>query len=178
MDYAIFEKQLDSLLDEYKSFQNQSEHKELNDLPKNDRQSLITRVNAAVHRISGGNSIYSNDIKRIIQAHPNLHRYTSSIMGIAQALRDDIKAGYITTLTEIAHGDIFADFLEMAQHLLESGYKDASAVIAGSTLESHIRELCNKFKIPVEETDKKGKLCPMKADRLNAVLPKYLLTQN
>ncbi|MFC1567467.1 hypothetical protein ACFL3R_01350 [Thermodesulfobacteriota bacterium] len=172
MDYAIFEKQLDSLLAEYKSFQGQSQRKDLSDLPKNDRQSLITRAKAAVYRISGGNSIYSNDIEKIIQVHPNLHRHTSLIMGIAQALRDDIKAGYITTLTEIAHGDIFADFLEMAQHLLESGYKDGAAVIAGSTLESHIRELCNKFKIPIEETDKKGKLRPMKADRLNADLAK------
>ena len=37
------------------------------------------------------------------------------------------------------------DFLDMAYHLLENDYKDASAVMIGSVLEEHLRQLCNKF---------------------------------
>ena len=172
MDYAIFEKQLDAILNSYAELQQQSQHNDLSDLPKNDRQSLISRSIAAIHRITGPSSAYSNDIDRIIKNHPALHRHTSSIMGVVQALRDDIKAGYLIYLVELAHADVFADFLEMAQHLLDTKYKDAAAVIAGSTLESHLRELCHKNGVAVDETDKNGNFRPKKADRMNADLAK------
>ncbi len=93
-------------------------------------------------------------------------------MGIVQALRDDLNAGYIQNLVELAHGEVFADFLEMALHLSDSGYKDAAAVIAGSTLEGHIRELCHKHGISIEEVKKDGSTRPLKTDRLNADLAK------
>jgi hypothetical protein len=93
-------------------------------------------------------------------------------MGVVLALRDDIKQGYIQTLAELVHGEIFADFLEMAQHLVDSNYKDAAAVICGSTLESHIRKLCLKNGIALEEVGKDGGLKPKKADLLNAELAK------
>ena len=172
MNFDIFEKQLNSIIEEYKSFQQKSQHNDLSDLPKNARQSLVTKGIAAIHRISGSNSTYSNEVDRLLKNHPKLHLHTSSIMGVVQALRDDIKAGYIASLVELVHGDVFADFLEMGQHLLDTGYKDAAAVIAGSTLESHIREICNKYGVPIEETDKNGNLRPKKTDRLNADLTK------
>jgi len=56
----------------------------------------------------------------------------------------------------------------MAEHLLGSGYKDAAAVIAGSTLEGHLRQLAAKTEIP--STDGDGR--QLKADRLNADLVK------
>jgi hypothetical protein len=52
-------------------------------------------------------------------------------MGVVKGLLDDMAAGYMKSLVEIVHGDLFSDFLEMAQHLCESGYKDAAAVVAG-----------------------------------------------
>ena len=56
----------------------------------------------------------------------------------------------------------------MAAHLEESGYKDPAAVLAGSTLEAHLRKLCDKHGVvPVSGSDK-----PKKADTLNAELKK------
>ena len=59
----------------------------------------------------------------------------------------------------------------MAEHLLESGYKDPAAVMAGSVLEEHVRQLCSKNGIEIED-DREGKLVPRKADRMNADLAK------
>jgi len=53
----------------------------------------------------------------------------------------------------------------MADHLLENRYKDAAAVVAGSTLEAHLRQLAVKANIA---TDINGK--PKKADGLNSEL--------
>jgi hypothetical protein len=55
--------------------------------------------------------------------------------------------------------------MEMAEHLLDQGYKDPAAVITGSVLEEHLRKLCDKHGIIVSQGGK-----PKKADALNAEL--------
>lgn len=57
----------------------------------------------------------------------------------------------------------------MADHLLDEGYKDAAAVIAGGTLEAHLRQLCVKTGIPTEVKTASG-LQPKKADQMNSDL--------
>lgn len=167
MDYKVFIKQLDDLIGIHSTMRQQSQHNDLSDLPKEDRQSLVTRTIAAIHRITGVNSTYSQEIERTIKQDPYLHKHISSIIGIAKALKEDLAAGYVQNLAELVHADIFADFLEMAQHLSDIGYKDPSAVLAGSTLESHLKKIAIKNGIP---TDVAGK--PVKADKLNADLAK------
>jgi hypothetical protein len=94
------------------------------------------------------------------------------LVGIAQALRVDLAAGYLLTLSELIHASTFGDFLEMAQHLAESGYKDAAAVVAGATLEAHLRALCEKFGVDTERAATDGARVPKKANLLNAELAK------
>lgn len=167
-----FAKQLDSILSEYEQLAAKSALKDLSDLSKSHRQALVTRTVAAIRRISGPSSAYSDEVARLISTMPHVHLHLTSVMGVAQALRDDLRAGFIGALVELVHGEVFADFLEMAAHLEEAGYKDAAAVVAGSTLEGHLRELCRKAAIPVEAADKNGRLVPKKANTLNAELAK------
>lgn len=164
--------QLDTIIQEHKEFQARSRFKDLSDLPLSDRQALVTRAVAAVHRIAGPTSRYAADIDRIVSMNPALHRHTSPIIGVVQALRDDLKAGYLETLIELVHSELFADFIEAAEYLNESGYKDPAAVVAASTLESHLRELCKKNNIAITEADRDGIVRPKKADMLNADLAK------
>jgi hypothetical protein len=56
----------------------------------------------------------------------------------------------------------------MATYLVDNGYKDAAAVITGSALEGHLRQLAGKVEIAV--SDNEGR--PLRADRLNADLAK------
>lgn len=60
---------------------------------------------------------------------------------------------------------MFGDFLEMADHLVGNHYKDAAAVIAGSTLEGHLRQLAIKAGISCDHNGR-----PKKADALNSEL--------
>ena len=53
---------------------------------------------------------------------------------------------------------------------MENGYKDAAAVVSGSTLEAHLRQLCQKFGVAIETKDSKGNLRPKKADWMNSDL--------
>jgi hypothetical protein len=86
-------------------------------------------------------------------------------VAVVEAMRDEIAGDWLFTLKGLIAAEVFADFLEMAEYLLEQGYKDAAAVIAGSTLEEHLRQLCHKHGI---KTDEGGR--PKKAERLNADL--------
>jgi hypothetical protein len=167
MDIKLYIAQLEAIIASHKLMVQNSQYDDLSDLPKADRQSLVTRAIASIHRVTGVNSTYSKEIERILEALPSIHKHTSSIIGITQALKEDLELGYIQSLVEIVHSEIFSDFLDMARHLNNSGYKDSSAVLAGSTLESHLRKLALKNSIEVEKDDR-----PIKANKLNADLTK------
>jgi hypothetical protein len=80
-----------------------------------------------------------------------------------------MKGGWIQTTKGLISAEIFSDFMEMANYLMSENYKDPAAVIAGSVLEEHLRQLCYKHRIEVEH-DFNGKKVPKKADGLNSDL--------
>lgn len=162
--------QLEGIVADYEAMIPRSQHNDLSDLPKHERQALVTRAVAAVHRISGERSAYANEVARVLRELPHLHTHTSSIIGVVKALLTDVKAGHLQSLVELVHGETFADFLEMAQHLVDAGYKDAAGVVAGSALESHLRMLCAKSGVPAEVTKPDGSKAPKKAEAMNSDL--------
>ena len=91
--------------------------------------------------------------------------------GILSAAREELAGGWLSTTKGLISAEIFSDFLEMAQHLLDEGYKDPAAVMTGSVLEEHLRQLCQKHGISTETT-KQGRPHPKKADALNGDLAK------
>jgi hypothetical protein len=106
--------------------------------------------------------IDTRDLKPILEKRLKL-------TGVLRAVRAAYERGYLQTVQEIVHAELFADFLTMAEYLLEEGYKDPSAVIVGGVLEEHLRKLCAKNGIAVmNPTDGKAR----KSDALNADLAK------
>ena len=133
-------------------------------------EDFITRCGALIYRITGPNSSYAVRLSNLGDGASEI--LAAKVTGIGTALQADLKAGYLETASELIHGEVFGDFLEMADHLLENGYKDAAAVVAGSTLEAHLRQLCQKFRVETEVADGEGNLRPKKADRMNSELTK------
>lgn len=94
-----------------------------------------------------------------------------STLGILEAIKDEITNGWHRSTRGVVSAEVFSDFIEMAQHLLSEGYKDAAAVMLGSTLEEHLRQLCRDSGIETT-VEKDGKFKTIKADTLNAELAK------
>ncbi len=69
--------------------------------------------------------------------------------GSLRALRRDYEDGYLSKVQGLIRSELFADFLEMAEHLLHQGYKDPAAVLVGGVLEEHLRALCAARSIAV-----------------------------
>ncbi len=92
---------------------------------------------------------------------------------LLQNIRKDIEDGWLETIKGIVSAELFSDFLEMAEHLLEENYKDPAAVIIGSVLEENLRELCLRNEIAITTIDPKtGKVKPNKAETMNVDLCK------
>jgi uncharacterized protein (DUF2164 family) len=135
-------------------------------------ESLSTMVNilfSAIQRLAPPGSVYARNIKNYenyLKGSQGLYLAVEPLRGILRALRHDYVSGYLESVVELVHADVFSDFLDMADYLAQQGYKDAAAVIAGSVLEEHLRKLCAKNSIDVLKPDGS----PKKADALNSEL--------
>ena len=158
--------QLDGILQDYEGAEHEATY-DRRGMPVDVCQRLVTRSVAAIHRIAGATSVYARDAARIEGDYESVFSQISPIIGVVGALRDDLATGCLETLTELIHAEIFADFLDMASHLLESGYKDAAAVVCGTTLEGHLGKLCSKYGIAMQEAER-----PKTAGQINAELAK------
>jgi hypothetical protein len=125
---------------------------------------------SAIRRLAPSGSVYAKNVQgyeRVLTAGiVEMSRTLQPVRGMLQALRDDYQSGYLQSVVELIHADIFADFLDMADYLIQQGYKDPAAVISGSVLEAHLRKLCDKQSIPIVRPDG----VPKKADALNSEL--------
>jgi hypothetical protein len=160
--------QIDAVLKAAADARARSRHDDLSDLgTENDK--LVTMCAATVQRLAPTGSPYRETIENAVTQWKSYnHLILPAALGALEALKADYEAGNLASLPELIHAELFADFLEMAEHLLGSGYKDAAAVIAGSTLEGHLRQLAAKTGSP--STDGDGR--PLNANRLNADLAK------
>lgn len=115
---------------------------------------------AAIENTTGRDSSWSEQARQCVAefgqaprgqnpiAFPCIHR----LKGILDQVHSSLMSGLLLSYAELIHGEMFGDFLEMAEHLLTQGYKDAAAVVAGTALEVHLRGLCKKHQIPVTVT--------------------------
>jgi len=152
-------RQLDEVLNEY--------DRAINTAPPS-WQTIATRLQAAIERLSPRDSAYARQAADLTKTPKGAVNSIAALAGVARALRADLASGYMQTVEELAHADVFSDFLEMAAELHGSGYKDAAAVIAGSVLEDHLRKLAERAGVAAVKDDGS----PKKASLLNAELAK------
>lgn len=134
--------------------------------------TLTTAARAVVDRVVGSRSVYGIQVTRILEGGEPTPNQIALLSGVLFALRDDIASGYLDSLVETIHAEVFSDFLSQAAYLHSEGYKDPAAVVAGSVLENHLRQLAAKYAVDVEATNPRGDTMPKKADGLNADLVK------
>ncbi len=158
----VFEQQLADVVSEYDERTAQG-----TDLDYGGIAELRTRCIAAVKRASGSTSAYCTNVVELRKNESRDWVCLQMEIGIAKALISDIRNGYLQSVEELLHGNVFGDYFEMAMHLLDNDYKDAAAVLTGGTLEVHLKNMCSKHSISTERNGKAKKV-----DELNAELAK------
>ncbi len=172
----VIKKEIDSLVDlgEEITQQASSSHDGLEGNNLANVASWITRLGELIRKLYGKNSQYFDNYNAAISIdgfydiRRNWHKHISPVQGFAKAVKHDIETGLLVDIKGLLQADLFSDFLEMSEHLLNEGYKDAAAVIIGAVLEDGLRKLCNKNGI---ETIKPNG-SPMTIDFLNIELAK------
>jgi hypothetical protein len=162
MDTKEMVAQLDSLIGRYRELVKSID---LEDGSTPSFGIIANRLEAAIDRIASPTSSYLFQLNKY-RNDPSSAR-ARRIYQVAVALRDDIKEGWTKKWVDEVHAETYSDYLEMADGLLTSGYKDAAAVITGTSLEVHLRALCVKNGVTTAVAGK-----PKRANALNADLKK------
>jgi len=167
MNQTYFITQIEEVIKEYEAidFQGRSVEQKV--------KTVITKAKAAVARITGLSSEYYKDTISTLES-TRIHSSSigSQVIGILRALKSDLEKGYLKSLNQLIQADIFSDYLEMAEHLLENGFKDPAAVLIGSTLENHIRELSRRNNLDIVTIKSNGDIIAKSADTMNQGLAK------
>jgi len=84
--------------------------------------------------------VYYNEFEE----HCKLSKYDDTVEGVAilKAAKENIEGGYLQKVETLVSASVFSDFLEMAKHLLDNGYKDPAASLIGAVLEDGLRRIC------------------------------------
>ena len=136
--------------------------------------SITARGGQLITRLYGSDSHYfqrfkaATQVQRFNRLRSGHYLHVADMVGIFKAVEHDLKSGMLTNFRRLIQAEIFADFLDMAEHLHRENYKDASAVLLGAVLEDSLRKIADANGINI--TDSKGK--PLTLDPLNASLAK------
>lgn len=135
-------------------------------------RAYCVRASKIVNDICGPEASYSSQAVEYltwVESGYNPAYAVTHMSSLVAELRNEMELGPLDSMSQLVRGEVFSDYLSMATHLLSEGYKDAAAIIAGVTLESHLRQLSIMNKLPVYKDEKNSFL---KADMLNNNLAK------
>jgi len=107
-------------------------------------------------------------VMKMTNLHSNSYFLLLEVIGALESIKYELENGLLYNIQKLLQADIFSDFLEMGEHLLQEGYKDAAAVIIGTVLEDTLRKLCDSNRI--NTLNPNGK--PLTIDPLNVELEK------
>ena len=110
----------------------------------------VTRLGHLVRNLYGEKSQHFDSYSKALATqnfftlHSNYYEHFTQMLGVAKAIKHEINHGLLVNFKSLAQAEVFADFLEMGEYLLEEVYKDAAAVIIGSVLEDGLRKLSER----------------------------------
>jgi hypothetical protein len=136
-------------------------------VPTVKQREMRVRALSAIRRYAPPNGPHVADAESVLDKTQD-GWIVPRLVGVLKALRADYANGDLHSIEGLVHVSVLADFMAMAAELLDSDYKDPSAVIVGGVLEQHLRAMAEKRDIEVERDSGKYK----KADSLNAELAK------
>jgi hypothetical protein len=132
-------------------------------------QSWLSKVRNILENVFGSQSTQVRHFEEVLPkggVRYVEHSYdVYPIVGLLEGALDDLEKGYLLDQEFLIAGEVFDSILEQAKYLLESGYKDPSAVLARVVLEDALKRLARsegindnqKASIINDELKKSGK---------------------
>lgn len=166
LDQKAVVAQISDVLEKRAEMRRRAEFDDLSDLPDEELTAWAVLAGHTIKRFAPDGTEFRQQADGIAAQHLPDNAFAGALYaGVLEALRQTYDSGYLLTVQELVHADIFSDFLDMAEYFLSEGYKDASAVIAGGVLEEHLRKLCGKHDVAMPA---KPKIDTMNSDLAKA----------
>ena len=112
--------------------------------------SLQTGGESLILKLVGENSPH---YKNFIMPNQDEYHKVSACFGVLDRLKTELEQDLLDDRETLVRAEVFTDFLEMAQHLLEAGYKDPAATLVGGVLENGLKKIAEKHNIAVKDKD-------------------------
>lgn len=135
----------------------------------------VTRLGQLIRKLYGEESQHFSSYQKALSTdgfyalHSNYYEHFTQVYGVAKAIQHDFEKGLLADFKSLVQADVFADFLEMGEYLLDEGYKDAAAVIIGSVLEDGLRKSSERNFLPlVSDSGKRLTIEPLNAQLAKA----------
>ena len=111
--------------------------------------SWVARTGQLLENVCPKDSVYVERFRTILKdkgarfyvINSNYNKHLGVILGCLDGAYKDFKAGLLRDVKNLLTAEVFGDFLEMAEYLLNEGYKDPAAMLVGSVLEDSLRKL-------------------------------------
>jgi hypothetical protein len=97
-----------------------------------------------IERICGKDGIHCKQIEDIYTRTHGSSVAMPSCLGVLESAYEDYKLGLLEDIHALITAEVFTDFIEQAEYLLDEGYKLPAAVLMRGVLEDSLRTLCCK----------------------------------
>lgn len=131
-------------------------------VPSGPYLEWMTNVLNLIQRSFGEPSIH---FKHLSEQYGNLTEWQSHFIdsfSLFKAAKEDYEGGYLFNVRTLAKAEVLSDALSQAKELLQAGYKDPACILARVSLESALKDLCDRHGVP------HGKLEKMNVDLCKA----------
>lgn len=118
---------------------------------------------AAIESIVGRDHVYAQQFRDSVDGL--LRSNVKSGQGVLRALHEDVSRGYLSDIRLLMTAEVFTDFLDMAAHLIETGYIYPAASLIGAVLEDGLRRIAASHEITIKSRDDVGSLNQRCADK-------------
>ncbi len=95
----------------------------------------------------------------------NLLGHLNAGVSILERVNHDLANGHFRTLRGLLSAELFDDFLEMANHLLDQDYKDPAAMLIGAVLESALKKIAVDAEVTLKSQEDLSSLNQKCADK-------------
>jgi hypothetical protein len=99
----------------------------------------------------GNEHVYTKSFESEVQR--SYENHVGKGIGILKAVKEDVIGGYLINIKTLISAEIFANFIEMAEHLIEDDYKDAAALLCGAALENGLKKIAEKNNIKLKQDE-------------------------
>ena len=148
-DREHFEPWLDAVIAEGQALRPRSEgHYDLADVTR-----WRTSAEHLLVELTGKSSPYYERFTEFVERDASGYReYVEACVAIIEAVQSDLRSGRLQSFRLLVEAEVFADFIGMAEHILDHGYYGAAAALMGSILERGLRDIAEKGGVKVGAT--------------------------